>query len=260
MKTKINTTQFAFLIVFVCLGQFLFAQYKDSVTFSFKGSEQTWVVPAGVTTIHVDAYGAQGGSANGGKGGRVESNLKVTPGTKLIINVGSQPAGAEAGYNGGGKACGNGHGGGGATDIRIGSSGLEARILVAGGGGGAGYGGVGGPGGGTTGGDGFYDKSGTNDAHIAKGGTQDAGGAGARAYFSPAGKAGVGGDGINNRGECSNGAMGAGGGGYFGGGGGGAGGGGGGSSYTNDSSSKVNHEQGVNEGNGKLIIYYTKGQ
>ncbi len=262
MKTKINKIQIAFSFCLVCLMQVFFAppvraQYKDSVTFQFKASEQNWTVPEGVKTIHINAYGAQGGSANGGKGGKVESDMKVTPGTKLIINVGSQPSGAEAGYNGGGKACGNGHGGGGATDIRIGGSGLEHRVLVAGGGGGAGYGGLGGPGGGTVGGDGIYDAD--NAAHIAKGGTQEAGGAGARAYFSPGGQIGVGGDGLNNRGDCSNGAMGAGGGGYYGGGGGGAGGGGGGSSYTNDSNSKVSHHQGVNEGNGKLVIYFTKG-
>jgi len=265
MRTKNNTIQFAFSIVLFSLAQLFMvlsvsAQYKDSVVFSSKAAEQSWVVPAGVTSIHIVATGAQGGGANGGKGGRVESDLKVNPEAKLIINVGSQPSGAEAGYNGGGKACGNGHGGGGATDIRIGSSGLDARVLVAGGGGGAGYGGLGGAGGGIAGGDGLYDNSEAGKMHFAKGGTQDAGGAGARAYFSPAGKAGVGGDGINNRGECSNGAMGAGGGGYYGGGGGGAGGGGGGSSYTNDSNSHVVSQQGVNEGNGRLVIYYNKAK
>jgi hypothetical protein len=230
----------------------------DSYVFNFKAEEQSWTVPPGVSSIHIDAFGAQGGSANGGKGGRVQSDLKVTAGTKLIIYVGSQPGGAEGGYNGGGKGCGNGYGGGGATDIRIGGSGLDARILVAGGGGGGGYGGFGGAGGGTVAGDGKYDDDPKNETQIAKGGNQEGGGKGARAYLSEAGKKGVGGDGLDNHGVCSNGAMGGGGGGYFGGGGSGAGGGGGGSSYASQINSKVSHEQGVGEGNGKLIIHWYK--
>lgn len=229
----------------------------DSAVFHFKSQQQTWTVPEGVTTVHVDAYGAQGGSAKGGKGGRVQSDLKVTPGTKLIINVGSKPTATDGGYNGGGKGCGNGYGGGGATDIRMGGAELENRVLVAGGGGGFGYGGFAGAGGGLTGGDAKYD---TASFHIAYGGTQEAGGKGARAYFSQSGKAGVGGDGIDNRGNCSNGAMAGGGGGYFGGGGSGGGGGAGGSSYTNNSNQHVKHEQGVNEGNGKLILYWEKAK
>ena len=226
---------------------------KDSAVFNFKSTEQYWIVPQGVTTIHVDAFGAQGGSAQGGKGGRVQSDLKVTPGTKLIINVGSQPKSELPGYNGGGKGCGKGFGGGGASDIRIGGSGSEARVLVAGGGG---YSGFCGPGGGLTGGTGKYSSDAKDDAHDAKGGTQDAGGAGARAYYSTAGKAGIGGDGINSHGDCTNGAMAGGGGGYFGGGGSGAGGGGGGSSYANENNTNVVHEQGVHEGNGKIVFYW----
>ena len=180
----------------------------------------------------------------------------MTPGTKLVINVGSQPTSAEGGYNGGGKGCGNGFGGGGASDIRIGGTGLEARVLVAGGGGGHGYGGYGGAGGGLTGGDGKYADDNSAPDHVAKGGTQEEGGKGARAYFSKSGTAGNGGDGINSNGQCSNGAMGGGGGGYYGGGGSAAGGGGGGSSYTNSSNSNVKHEQGAQAGNGKIVIYW----
>ena len=252
MKTRITS-----LLVFqFILFNFAFSQKstpKDSAVFNFKSAEQTWTVPQGITSVHIEAYGAQGGSAKGGKGGRVQSDLKVTPGTKLFIHVGSQPSSTEGGYNGGGKGCGNGFGGGGASDIRVGGSSPENRVLVAGGGGGAGYGGFGGAGGGLTGGDGKYTEDGNPD-HIAHGGTQEAGGSGARAYFSKAGEAATGGEGINNRGECSNGAMGGGGGGYFGGGGSGAGGGGGGSSYTNSSNSHVEHQQGVQEGNGTVVI------
>lgn len=239
------------------------AVVTDSAIFNYKPGEQIFTVPKGVTQLHIEAYGAQGGSAKvgsakGGKGGLVQSDLKVTPGEKLIIYVGSQPTGPEGGYNGGGKGCGNGCGGGGATDIRIGGNGLEARVLVAGGGGGAGYGGTGGAGGGLTGGSGIYDNTDPADYHNAKGGTQQAGGNGARAYLSPPGTLGAGGDGISNTHDCTNGAMGGGGGGYYGGGGSGAGGGGGGSSYTNADNTNVEHQQGVQEGNGKLCIYWQR--
>ena len=262
MNTKSLQKGFAQRVVSLLLVQltlFYFAHAqkgsgKDSVVFNFKAKEQTWTVPQEVTSIQVDAYGAQGGGAKGGKGGHVHSELKVTPGTKLIIDVGSQPTSDEGGYNGGGKGCGKGFGGGGASDIRIGGTGLDARVLVAGGGGGAGYGGFGGAGGGLTGGDGKYTDDESNSAHVAHGGTQDAGGAGARAYFSKAGTSGTGGDGISNRGDCSNGAMGGGGGGYYGGGGSAAGGGGGGSSYTNGSNSHVLHAPGEHEGDGKVVI------
>lgn len=225
---------------------------KDSAVFTFKGTEQTWVVPQGITNVKIVATGAQGGGANGGKGGLVIADVKVTPGTKLSINAGGQATSPEGGYNGGGKGCGKGFGGGGASDVKIDGT----KVLVAGGGGGSGYGGKGGAGGGLTGGIGTYDGD-KEGYHIAGGGTQDTGGKGARAYFSKNGTEGTGGEGINNRGDCTNNAMGGGGGGYYGGGGSGAGGGGGGSSYTNSSNcSNVKHEQGVNEGNGKVVIYW----
>lgn len=229
---------------------------RDSVVFNAKSKAQTWQVPDGITKIYIDAYGAQGGSEKGGKGGRVQSTMTVSPGTKLSINVGSQPTDSTGGLNGGGKGCGNGYGGGGATDIRVDGDGLNARILVAGGGGGAGYAGIGGgAGGGLTGGEGKYD---TSSYHIAKGGTQTEGGAGARAYFSAAGKEGAGGEGRNSRGHCTNNAMGGGGGGYYGGGGSGAGGAGGGSSYTDKNNRDVKHTQGINSGDGRLVIYWDR--
>jgi hypothetical protein len=265
MKPKLNIHHKIFffivnLALFTGIANPLKAEKTDSVVFVFKASEQSWTVPQGVTKIHVDARGAQGGSAKGGKGGRVVSDLSVSPGTKLIINVGSQPSDNQAGYNGGGKGCGNGFGGGGATDIRIGGSSLENRVLVAGGGGGNGYSGYGGAGGGLEGADGKYvGPPGEHpEYHDAKGGTQQAGGKGARAYFAKSGEAGTGGDGISGSGNCTNNAMGGGGGGYYGGGGSGGGGGGGGSSYTNSSNTHVTHEQGVNEGNGRLVIYFEK--
>ncbi len=262
MKSKDSSYNFTISVVSILLFRLMIPGFahaqggKDSVVFNFKPEGQVWVVPAGVTAVRVDAYGAQGGGKQGGKGGHVQSMLQVKPGSQLIIHVGSQPMGNEGGYNGGGKGCGEGFGGGGASDIRIGGDAFENRVLVAGGGGGgSGYfgGAQSGAGGGLIGGEG---KSMYNQDHDAIGGTQEAGGHGARAYFSPAGKLGVGGDGINGSGNCSNGRMNGGGGGYYGGGSGGAGNGGGGSSYADANNSSVRHQQGVREGNGKVVVYW----
>ena len=76
------------------------SQY-DSIVFGFKPEVQTWIIPAGVNQVKIDAYGAQGGGNNGGKGGRVQSNLSVTSGSKLFIYIGSQPSNSESGFNGG---------------------------------------------------------------------------------------------------------------------------------------------------------------
>ena len=62
-------------------------------TFDVPGSS-TFVVPAGVTSLTVDAWGAQGGQAAnsgsaGGLGGRVTASLAVTPGDALTLVVGA---------------------------------------------------------------------------------------------------------------------------------------------------------------------------
>ena len=132
-----------------------------TTTFNYTGAEQTYVVPAGVTSLLVDVIGAQGAgpSANisglygtGGYGGRVQTTITVTPGETLRIYVGGRPTGSLVtegigGYNGGGAGGvvlgAQGLGGGGASDIRQGGAGLGNRTVVAGGGGGY-YGGGGG--------------------------------------------------------------------------------------------------------------------
>ena len=60
-----------------------------TVTFSYTGSQQTWTVPNGVTSITVDAHGAGGGDSggkSGGNGARVQTTLTVTPGNVLYIS------------------------------------------------------------------------------------------------------------------------------------------------------------------------------
>jgi uncharacterized repeat protein (TIGR02543 family) len=136
------------------------------------------------------------------------------------------------GWNGGGatSSWGNSTPGGGASDVRVGGTGLSNRVIVAGGGGGGGWtyakGGAGG------GANGINGTSMNQNGTGGYGGTQLAGGAvGLTSVCGPvtktAGSLGQGGTGAG----CSAGG-GAGGGGYYGGGGGGYGdGGGGGSGY-----------------------------
>ncbi len=260
-------------------------------TFGATGALQTFVVPAGITSINVDMYGAAGGPSTydiGGLGGRVQATLAVTPGETLNVYVGSVGTkntasnsiggggwngggGGGLGSPGGGAGCG---GGGGASDIRRGGTALSDRKLVAGGGGGASlfdnglHDGPGGAGGGTTGQSGRMvgsgAGSGAGQTTNGGGGTPSAGGAAGTnqgqsgiVVNATAGASGVGGDGARPGG------TGGGGGGYYGGGGGGysntnapygAGAGGGGSSYADPAATGVTHTQGVRAGDGSVTI------
>ncbi len=244
----------------------------DIITFDYTGVVQTWTVPAGVTSIMVDAYGAGGGiSYNGGipgYGGRVNTTLAVTPGEVLNIYVGGagtpglfQGGIAAGGYNGGGNGarpiCCTGGGGGGSTDIRISGNALANRVVIAGGGGGAGS--DGGPTNGGYGGDLIAGTAaeGNNPSTVeATGGTQLGGGIGGSlsGYPPPSGNGmlGQGGHAADN-----DGVNGGGGSGYYGGGAGTWAGGGGGSSYTDPVlTSGTIHTPNVQSGNGQLIIQY----
>ncbi len=238
--------------------------YTSSV-FNFTGTNQTFTVPAGVSTINIDAIGAGGGSddhsnaANPGKGARVQGDLTVTPGTVMNIRVGGKGQngsilGAAGGYNGGGDAFyyfyGSGGAGGGATDIRIGGNTLSDRVVVAGGGGGNGWDNSG-P---LFGGDGGYPigGNGSNNAvgNHANGGTQFIGGNGATYGGWLPGQNGMAGDGGDG---STQGISGGGGGGYYGGGGGIWNGGAGGSSFAGFAAS---HTAGYNAGDGQVVLQY----
>ncbi|MDB5196841.1 MAG: hypothetical protein JWP88_1212 [Flaviaesturariibacter sp.] len=236
-------------------------------TFTYTGAAQTIVVPAGVTSMLVDAMGASGGTSyNGGvpgKGGRVQAMLTVTPGQTLTLYVGGAGAPgttnppSAGGFNGGGigtgysGCCGAG-GGGGATDIRIGGSALTNRVLVAAGGGAAGSDGGSTSGGGAGGLIGGTPENGNNPSTLeATGGTQTSGGSGgslggyANAFPGSLGLGGNGGGGIG----------GGGGAGYYGGGGGTWAGGAGGSSFANASlASGVTHTSDFQSGNGQISL------
>ncbi len=125
-------------------------QIVDS--FLFTGSIQAFTVPCGVTSITIDAYGAQGGngalggnSTSGGVGalgGYASGTLAVTPGQVLNIFVGGAGTTPAGGFNGGGNGgANNAGGGGGASDVRLGGIAANNRIITAGGGGGGGRGG-----------------------------------------------------------------------------------------------------------------------
>jgi Glycine rich protein len=225
----------------------------NTQTFNYTGNEQTFTVPANVTSVEVTAIGGHGGSAaaSGGAAAEVSGALAVAPGETLYVEVGGNgqngnPDGgglAAGGFNGGAPG---GAGGGGASDIRTSprADGLspDDRLILAGGGGGSGQNGAcqGGAGGAAEQ-DGEQGDSCGNGG--GGGGSQNAGGTGGSGGCGPGqeGQLGVGGEG---GGEgfggitCDLDTGGGGGGGLYGGGGGcgasadSSGGGGGGSSLV----------------------------
>ena len=165
------------------------------IDFSYTGSEQTFTIPAGVTQVQLEVWGAQGGDATttypGGRGGYATGIYNVTPGQTLYVNVGGMGEDYTTphsgfyvgGYNGGGNGRASSTssyrtGGGGAThvatvtgDLRDLSNNRSSVLIVAGGGGGnlniSGF--TAGAGGGLTG------LAGTsNESAVGTGGTQNA--------------------------------------------------------------------------------------
>lgn len=211
--------------------------FNTGSTFNYTGTNQTYTVPAGVTSLIVSVWGAGGGggnssfnnpnTCNGGGGAFVTGTLAVTPGQVLTLTVGGGgvPSGGKTFGGGGGTAQQDTASGGGLSAINIAGS----YVVIAGGGGGGGYDiGPAGSGGLLTGGDGTY-------APCGRGGTQTGGGSGGTSDYgvAPSGTALMGGDSSIYGG-------GGGGGGYYGGGAGigyygrptaSSGGGGGGSSF-----------------------------
>ena len=207
--------------------------------YSYTGAVQTATLKAG--THKLEVWGAQGGAYNsyvGGNGGYSKGTLTLTEDTTAYVYVGGYPGTAKtAGFNGGSGTGNYGGGGGGASDIRIVTDSLYARVIVAGGGGGAGYSSAtGGAGGGTSG----VTGSGTGTYAHGGGGTQTSGGTSANT--SGTGTFGTGGGSTSING-------GGGGGGWYGGGHGQGGSkdsaGGGGSGYVYTSSTAASYPSGV---------------
>lgn len=251
-------------------------QNTPITTFISLGEAQVFTVPAGVTELTCELWGARGEgnsppNANGvrGLGGYVKATIDVTPGEQLIAMVGGAGSGQTGGTNGGGSAGGYTAGGfaaGGATDIRRPPGTMADRLLVAGGGGGmggnssGGSSGNGGDGGYPTGGDGTEPGAfgGGTDGNCGHGGTQTAGGAGG----NQAGSAGIGGSSHTGTGFGLGVAAGGGGGGLYGGGGATpntasatCGGGGGSSGCPDPTARDIVYQNGVNNGSGSVKIW-----
>ena len=163
-----------------------------TVPFTVPG-QQTFAVPAAVTSLRITAQGAGGGAGidsgtSGGVGSQVTGTLAVTPGEILTVVVGQSGAdgtvtcsggggggsgGVAAGGNGGGcGVTGNPGGGGGQATSVSGPSNVGTVMIAAGGGGGGGGGIVGftGGGGGSGAGGNGGDGDGTNHGSGGAGG------------------------------------------------------------------------------------------
>jgi hypothetical protein len=151
-------------------------------TFSYTGADQSWTVPAGVTSVTAKMWGAGGGSGRNGTAGTGAygtGTISVTPGNtyKVIVGQGGL-RGPIVSYAGGG-------GGGYAGIFLNNTASIANALMVVGGGGGAagnnqvngelGYGGGAGAFGGN-GKDGYVDGRGGNNSGYGRGGTQSAGG------------------------------------------------------------------------------------
>lgn len=197
-------------------------------TFTAQGNN-SYIVPAGITSLTFEAWGGGGGggagasgSAAGGTGGGagyVTSTIVVTPGETLTIYIGGGGDGGS--HNALGTFAGGGGGGGGYTAVYRGATLL---LVAAGGGGGGGArealaGGAAGAGGGTSGIAGT--SIATSNGGGGGGGTASAGGGGgtnssAGGNSGAAGDSllgGAGGDGRGSQGADGSGAVGGGGGG-----------------------------------------------
>ena len=240
-----------FLATLVIAVAWLTAAVAHAATFSYTGAEQSYTVPAGVSSLSITALGAPGGGPQSGglaagRGADVSGVVNVSAGQVLYVEVGGIGDFPAGGFNGGGDSVTrNGlsvYGGGGASDVRTlpmsaGAISLNSRLIVAAGGGGSGSPAAPGGDAGAAGG------SAPNTAVGGGAGTQTAGGVGGCDAFQTGcgtgGTLGVGGTGGSSGAGAQTREGAGGGGGLYGGGGGGGvsqdgavGGGGGGSSLV----------------------------
>ena len=243
---------------------------NDIINCSYTGAKKSIKLPPGKYKLQV--WGAQGGyrssTSYGGKGGYSIGTITLEKKTTVYLYAGGAGGNTSTltsgvvtgGFNGGGYRYGY-KGGGGGSDIRIGSDSLYARVIVAGGGGSDGAASKSGMyGGGTTGGSSTQNFSSVG-SYGGKGGTQTYSGYSADYTITTQATTGLttsdksmycGGFGFGGGGvSLSNGYGGAGGGGWYGGSGNvpdGSGdddrGGGGGSGYIYTSATASNYPSG----------------
>lgn len=121
------------------------AEHKIIYNFQYSGEEKNFEVISGQYILEV--WGAQGGYRNntsyGGKGGYSKGTINLENNTQLFVYVGGAGGNGTTGcgttictggFNGGGYRY-KYYGGGGASDIRVGSNSIYSRVIVAGGGG-----------------------------------------------------------------------------------------------------------------------------
>ena len=158
-------------------------------TYVFTGSDESYTVPSGKTSINVKIWGAGsgGGGAGGGSGGFVSGTVAVSSGDviKIVVGDGGEPWGNTGGANYAGAGTVESWAtsplsyGSGYTGIFTTSVSHSNSILIAGGGGSSGgnSGAGGGAGGGASGNAGTV-ASGGGGTTTGGGGTQSAGGSG----------------------------------------------------------------------------------
>lgn len=161
------------------------------LTFEFDGGVQSFVVPAGVTSVSVQAWGGGGGAGRGpnvrgGAGGFASATVDVTPGERLVLMVGGGGSSivGTALPDGGVPTAGAGGGLSGVfRSLADGGFNATTAVLIAGGGGGAGdltdgtFGASGGNGGGAFGAAGALVTGGAADSQ-GVGASQQSGGVG----------------------------------------------------------------------------------
>ncbi len=241
-------------------------------TFNYTGAIVNWTVPAGVTSVTIEARGAQGGynttsTTQSGLGATMIGTFSVTPGSILKVLVGEQPSASGGNGGGGGSFVTDNSnnpmivaGGGGGSSQGNDSPDKHGQVGTSGGtgAGGGGVGGTAGSGGGI-GASGF--QSGAGGGLLTNGSDGWTAGTGGFAFVN----GGAGGPtngaargGFGGGGSGSSYVVGGGGGGYSGGGSGGnttAGVGGGGGSFN--SGTNQTNTGGANTGHGVVIITYT---
>lgn len=278
MKTTITVcsafrrlgSRFALPVVAVCFATLPHpAAGQETQGFSCTGSVQTFVVPAGVTSLSATLHGGHGSypdlGAKGGFGGYVQATLSVSPSQTLYVWVGCIASHKLAwGYGNGGYkgvapgANGDSGFGGGGTAVTLDAQGQQPLLVAGGGGGGGGdayISGLGVDAGGGVGGNGGNPAGNGHDG-------QFSGQGGLGGILTTRGNGGVNGA-AGVSGNDSSGAGGAGGGGYAGGdhgqAGQGGGGGGGGLSFAAASATGVTFATSQLSKDGAVYLSWSAG-
>ncbi|WNG38171.1 hypothetical protein F0U61_34270 [Archangium violaceum] len=142
VTTEVLSAEMVKVYVYNCMGGTTQPPPNNRVVFAHTGANQTFTVPAGVTSLRVKLWGAGGGGGYysaagfGGGGAYSELTLGVTPGQvyTLVVGQGGYRGLFSSPTTGNGRTYGGGGSGGGRSAFRLGTT----ELATAGGGGGAG--------------------------------------------------------------------------------------------------------------------------